>query len=53
MTDRQTNGPLLRADRRDTARQLIEQAGGELVHLEFVATFGVVSLFACVAWLLS
>ena len=34
-------------------RQLIEQASGELVHLGIVATFGVVSLIACVAWLLS
>ena len=53
MTDRQTDGPLLRAGRRDTARQLIEQAGGELVHLGIVTTFGGVSLIACVAWLLS
>ena len=53
MTEPKTNSPLLRAERRDTARQLIEQAGGELVHLGIVATFGVVSLIACVAWLLS
>ena len=39
--------------RRDSARQLIEQAGGELVYLGVVATFAVVSLIACVAWLLS
>jgi hypothetical protein len=38
--------------RRDSARQLIEQAGGELVYLGVVATFAVVSLIACVIWLL-
>ena len=38
--------------RRDTARQLIEQAGGELLYLGTVATFAVVSLIACVIWLL-
>ena len=53
MTERKTNSPLLRAARRDTARQLIEQAGGELVYLGIVATFAVVSLIASVAWLLS
>ena len=37
---------------RDTARQLIEQAGGELVYLGIVVTFAVVSLIACVIWLL-
>ena len=38
--------------RRDSARQLIEQAGGELLYLGIVATFAVVSLIACVIWLL-
>ena len=38
--------------RRDTARQLIEQAGGELLYLGIVATFAVVSLIACAIWLL-
>ena len=38
--------------RRDSACQLIEQAGGELVYLGVVATFAVVSLIACVIWLL-
>ena len=38
--------------RRNTARQLIEQAGGELLYLGIVATFAVVSLIACVIWLL-
>ena len=52
MTDRQTNGPLLRADRRDTARQLIDQASGELVYYGTVATLAVVSLIACGIWLL-
>jgi hypothetical protein len=38
--------------RRDSARQLIKQAGGELVYFGVVATFAVVSLIACVIWLL-
>jgi len=38
--------------RRDTARQLIEQASRALVYLGIVATFAVVSLIACVIWLL-
>ena len=52
MTDRQTDGPLLRAGRRDTARQLIDQASGELVYYGTVATLAVVSLIACGIWLL-
>jgi len=33
-------------------RQLIEQASGALVYLGIVAIFAVVSLIACVIWLL-
>ena len=33
-------------------RRLIEQASGALVYLRLVAIFAVVSLIACVIWLL-
>ena len=38
--------------RRDTVRLLIERARVALVYLGIVATFSVVSLIACMIWLL-
>ncbi len=51
MTQLKISTPGLPAQR-DTARHLIEQAGVALVYLGIVATFAVVTLIACVIWLL-
>jgi hypothetical protein len=51
MTQLKISNPALPAQR-DTARHLIKQAGVALVYLGIVATFAVVTLIACVIWLL-
>jgi len=51
MTELKISSPDL-PGRRDTARQLIDQASGELVYYGTVATLAVVSLIACGIWLL-
>jgi hypothetical protein len=53
MTELRTNSPLLRAARRDTAK-LIEQASPTtLLQLQIVVGLAIVSVIACVMWLLS
>jgi hypothetical protein len=51
MTQLKISSPTLPAQP-DTARHFIKQAGVALVYLGIVATFAVVTLIACVIWLL-